>query len=408
MNFSLYILGTPNGYDQYPLDTNNKKFQNEIASCRTESRLSIFRDNQLMQYIFVRKVSGSNSLYLGFALVLTGVYCTDCHALNDLFDDAFYDILLQGELLRFQKDKYNYRIAKFVDNPNEIKRVNLFFETKIDNELNRLFSPIPTSFQIGKGEFTLSLKETSANINVAVSQYDIVHLTNEEKSVSELERTQQMLSALYAEHGALKAKYRKVLNQKRNFKLVVILSLILLCCITGFWLFNEVLNDKNIEIRELKQEITSQSEANEKLSNTNKELHSLLSDTERKLAKTDSIQKITKDSLHEQITENSNLQRRLNNANEEIDILESNIKLAREQLWDNQKTINNLKNNSGERYKVWAANNNYAYIYYQYGSQYSRTSYTVSDNTILRVYHIENGYAMTNVGYLKTNDIKKL
>ena len=408
MNFSLYILGTPNGYDQYPLDTNNKKFQNEIASCRTESRLSIFRDNQLMQYIFVRKVSGSNSLYLGFALVLTGVYCTDCHALNDLFDDAFYDILLQGELLRFQKDKYNYRIAKFVDNPNEIKRVNLFFETKIDNELNRLFSPIPTSFQIGKGEFTLSLKETSANINVAVSQYDIVHLTNDEKSVSELERTQQMLSALYAEHGALKAKYRKVLNQKRNFKLVVILSLILLCCITGFWLFNEVLNDKNIEIRELKQEITSQSKANEKLSNTNKELHSLLSDTERKLAKTDSIQKITKDSLHEQITENSNLQRRLNNANEEIDILESNIKLAREQLRDNQKTINNLKNNSGERYKVWAANNNYAYIYYQYGSQYSRTSYTVSDNTILRVYHIENGYAMTNVGYLKTNDIKKL
>ena len=39
MNFSLYVIGTPNGYDQYPLDSNSSKFQEILTSCNSESQL---------------------------------------------------------------------------------------------------------------------------------------------------------------------------------------------------------------------------------------------------------------------------------------------------------------------------------------------------------------------------------
>lgn len=194
MNFSLYVLGTPNGYDQYPLDTNSNKFQRVLASCKVESQLSIFRTNQFIQYVYVRKIPSSNDLYFGFCLVLTGVYCLNCHTLNDLFDAAFYDVLMKGRLLRFQKDKYNYTVSKFANNSNEIKRINQFFKTNLESELEKLFVIIPPTFQTGNAPCTLSLKEKAADINAAISQHDVVHLVNDEKIILEIENTQTMLS----------------------------------------------------------------------------------------------------------------------------------------------------------------------------------------------------------------------
>lgn len=405
MNFSLYLFGNPNGYDQCPLDANNAKFNNELALCRTESRLSIYRDNQLIQYVYVRKVPGSTGLCLGFTLVFTGTYCLNCHSLNELFDKAFYDVLLKGELLRFQKEKYSYKVSKFVDNPNEVKRVNQYFKTIIDDELSGLFVPIPYTFQNGNGETTLSLKESTSNINNAISQYDIVHLTNDEKSVSELERTQQMLSALYAEHGELQQKYRKVLSQKRNFKVVVFLSLILLGCVTGFWLLNDVLNDKNVKINELEENVKDQSAMIVNLEDDKQTLNDSLHSLKR-------VVNVKENELQTLRNENSTLQNRVNSLDEEVGMLNTDIRLAREQLRDNQRTIQNLKktnsSNSGERYKVWSSSGNTADIYYQYGTDFGKTSYQVRDNTEITVYHIQNGYAMTSVGYLRTKDIKKL
>lgn len=405
MNFSLYLFGNPNGYDQYPLDSNITRFRNELSSCRTESQLSMYRDNQLIQYVYVRKVPGAKDLYLGFVLVFTGVYCLNCHSLNDLFDKAFYDVLLKGELLRFQKEKYSYKVSKFVDNPNEIKRVNLFFKTRLDNELSGLFVPIPNTFRIGDGEVSLSLKDSASDINYAISQYDIVHLTNDEKSVSELERTQQLLSALYAEHGELQQKYRKVLSQKKNFKVVIFLSLILLACVTGFWLLNDVLIDKNVKINKLEGIVNNQSAM---ITNLNEEKQTL---NDSVIALNREVQ-IKRDSVQILQDEKSTLQIIVEKLKETNGRLTTDRNMAREQILDNQRTIRELKrtrsNNSGERYKVWAYSGNAADIYYQYGSDYAKTSYQVRDNTEITVYHFQDGYAMTSVGYLRAKDIKKL
>ena len=247
MNFSFYLLGNPDGYNQCPPDYIDK-FRNVLTSCKTESQIAVFHNEHLVQYVYVRKVPGNEKIFLGFALVFTGVYCNNCHALNELFDRAFYDVLLKGELLRFQKDKYKYLVSQFAEKQVEVNRIYAFFKTEMDGKLSKLFVHTPQSFFMGVGETTLSIKDAVCDINDAVVEYNTVYLTNTEKTVSELERTQQMLSAIYEEHAKLKDNYNKVLNQKRNFKLVIILSLIIIGCITGFWLLKNMLNDKNNEI----------------------------------------------------------------------------------------------------------------------------------------------------------------
>lgn len=183
MNFSLYVIGTPNGYDQYPLDSNSAKFQEILTSCNSESQLSVLRDNQLIQYVYVRKISSDDGFCWGFGLVLvvTGVYCINCHTLNDLFETAFYDVLLKGKLFHYQGNSFSYQVSKFADDINEIKRINSFFKSKLEYGIGDLFVTIPSSFSVGNGQTSISMKESASDINFAVKSFDVVHITNNEK-----------------------------------------------------------------------------------------------------------------------------------------------------------------------------------------------------------------------------------
>ena len=401
MNFSLYILGNPNGFDQYPMDSNSNKFQRVLTSCKTESQLSVFRTNQLIQYVYVRKVPSSNGLYFGFGLVLTGVYCLNCHTLNDLFDAAFYDVLMKGELLRFQKDKYNYTVSKFVDNTDEIKRINQLFKTKLENELGKLFVVIPLTFRIGKEPKTLSLKETASDINVAISQHDVIHLLNNEKSVSELERTQRMLSEMYSKHQKLEADYKKVLNQKRNFKLVAVLSLIIIACTVGFFLLYNLLNVRDSTINDLRADITSKNETIFEYETQNKSLSEQVSQHKKDISKLHQKLERKNDSIEQIMSENRELSNNLSFCQDQV------LSLRAENLSLSKKCSTSSGSSSYETYEVYASGGNKAYCYYQCGNNYIKTDCYYSDFQKVTVYLKRDGYALTQGGYVKMMDIRK-
>ncbi len=166
MNFSLYVIGNPDGFDQYPLDTNSTKFQGELISCTSEYQMSVLRpEDQLLQYVYVRKIPGDGTLYLGFVLVFTGVYCADCHRLKCLFDAVFYDVLYNGKMLCSQTSGYVYLISKLIDVPSEYERIRLLFKTKLENVQHGMFFPITASSQIGNGEDAVLLKGSFLEIN---------------------------------------------------------------------------------------------------------------------------------------------------------------------------------------------------------------------------------------------------
>ncbi|MDH6303910.1 tetratricopeptide (TPR) repeat protein [Parabacteroides sp. PF5-5] len=239
MNFSFYIYGTPNGYNQYPADSNSVEWKEFALNNTAESQLSICRKGQLIFYAYMRRLQEKTNYYLGFCLVFNGVYCQNPQKLFSLFDKAFDDVLMKGELLRFDKGKCLYTINKFSEKQAEIEYIKLFFKSNIDTEFNRDFIAISPSFKIGNGIKTISVKETGSDILAAMAEYDIVHISNNEKTLSELERTHKLLTELYAEKQELQKKYRKLVAQKKQYKVVLFLCLVVFGCTIGLFAFNK-------------------------------------------------------------------------------------------------------------------------------------------------------------------------
>ena len=256
MNFNFYIYGTPNGYNQYPFDNNSVSLQEFAQSNTTESQLTVCRKGQLVYYAYMRRLQEKTSTFLGFCLVFNGVYCRNPKKLFDLFDRVFYDVQLKGKFLKFDKGKSVYIVDKFAEKLLEIERIKMFFKNNLEDDFTRDFTSIPPAFKFGNGKKNISIKENSIDILTATAEFEVVHIANNEKSLSELERTQKLLTDLYAEKQELDKKYRKLVAQKKQYKVVALLCFVVIVCAAGLFIFNRNLQNKDKQII-LQQEILS-------------------------------------------------------------------------------------------------------------------------------------------------------
>lgn len=268
MNFSIYIYGSPSGYNQYPADSNSDLFQDLAQNKTTESQLTVCRKGQLVYYSYMRSLQEKSNNYLGFCLIFNGVYCQNSQKLFELFDSAFDDVLLKGEMLKFEKDKIVYTVSKFAEKSLEIERIKTFFKEELENNFYRDFVALPTSFKVGNGKKSISVKEANSDILSVIAEFDCVHITNNEKSLSELERTHKMLNDLYADKQNLDAKYRKLLAQKKQYKVVILLCLVVISCAAGLFAFNSSLKSRDSQIHNLNNQVKLQQTDIENL-NTN-------------------------------------------------------------------------------------------------------------------------------------------
>ncbi|MDR0894450.1 MAG: hypothetical protein LBN06_04020 [Prevotellaceae bacterium] len=265
MNFSFYIYGTPNGYNQCPADGNGTFLQECAIENSVESQLTILRKEQLVYYAYRRKLQEKSGNYLGFCLVFNGIYCTDTKKLFVLFDHVFDDVLMKGDFLRFEKGKAIFVINKFTEKPIELERIQNVFKRDLENNFNRSFSSIPISFKHDGGKKTVLVKDANESINSAIANFNCVHITNNEVTPSELERMNKMINRLDIEKQELERKYQKVFAQKKQYKIVTLLLLLL---IMGGFIFYKVLSDKNKNIESQANDISTLHQANDALQNT--------------------------------------------------------------------------------------------------------------------------------------------
>lgn len=267
MNFSFYILGNPNGYNQYPADATSAEFQAFAQSNTSESQLTVKRNGPLVSYVYVRRFPEQPSSFFGFALVFHGVYCRSSQKLFELFYQAYIDARMRGELIQSGKEKSKYIINKFIDVPLEIERIKSFFENRIKEDFGQDFAPISPAFKFYTGSKTISIQESDEDILVMISEYNIVHVANNEKSISELERTQKMLYELRKEKNTLQKEFNKLLATKKQYSIVIVLCLVLLGCAVGLFIFNKDLQSRDSQIKSLNATVKEQSKNIEKSGN---------------------------------------------------------------------------------------------------------------------------------------------
>ena len=108
--------------------------------------------------------------------------------------------------------------------------------------------------------------------------------------------------------------------------------------------------------------------------------------------------------------EKSELNKKLTQTNKDLKTANNTIKSLTEK--NNSLTAENtkLKNKKTEpeKYQVYAKTGNKAYYYYKKNYYYTKTGDTEKDYTTVYVYAKINGYGLTEKGYIKLEDLRKI
>lgn len=252
MNSSTYIFGElSEGYTQYPEDSSSNLFKDIQNQCTAPSQLIIHRDENMMYYIYVRKLDKNK--YIGFAIAINGYYFAQIQPLFSLFEKEIEDLVETGVLINLSS--YNGEItsdlASLKNEEEEVVSVISSLQSKANNLKNlrklpaidfsvsissrKLFKDTDTASDIAEASyrfgFTIVLKE---------SDYDTIRTTSF-KSV--LKKINVEKDALIKENEELKEQKKKIQRQKKQFRNVVLLVLIVIACGVGLLFLYENLND---------------------------------------------------------------------------------------------------------------------------------------------------------------------
>jgi chromosome segregation ATPase len=414
MNFSFYIFGTPNGYNQYPSDEKSRLFKDFTQNSKADSQLTIHRDGQLVYYAYKRNLtSGNSSNYLGFCLIFNGMYCRDTRKIFDVFDKVYNDVLLKGEYLRFDKSgKVSFAVDKFIDKEIAFERIKSSFQTNLDNEFKKYFVAIPSSFKVGNGTKAISIKEANTDIDAAIRQFDDVHVSNNEKSVSELERVYRMYAKSDAEKQDLEKKYKKLNGQKKQYKVVAFLMLFLLVCLIGLVSFNNSLKSRDNQIQSLEAELSQKKDSIANLHTTIINSDSTIAQLKIKNVNLDRKILSLKDSVRQKediiIAKGTEIQiinsekLKLNNTVQSLKSEKNDLTRKNKQL---SSEADEIKKSAPQRYKVIVTK---AKSYRQCaGNFYEVTECAYTNGGTVSIYAQKSGYGLATGGWIKMSDLQK-
>jgi len=116
------------------------------------SQLTVYRKEQLIYYVFIRKLAGENN-YFGIALIFNSVYCRDIHKFYRLFQETIFEIAKQGKILQIQiNGEISFAVQRFYHKHTDIEKLRVFFQEKI-NDNRYLFVPFDSNLKLGNDSF---------------------------------------------------------------------------------------------------------------------------------------------------------------------------------------------------------------------------------------------------------------
>ena len=123
MNCSVSIFGHLAGGDTlYPDDYAQAIYQQFVSLATAGSAIVIHRDNDLMYYGYVRRLSVDGQ-YIGFCVLLNGLMFTHQARLFSLFEKTVEEMTAEGSLLRIDAGRLISDVKQLNDKTDEVARV---------------------------------------------------------------------------------------------------------------------------------------------------------------------------------------------------------------------------------------------------------------------------------------------
>ncbi len=251
MNSSTYIFGElSDGYTQYPEDSSSNLFKSIQSQCVAPSQLVIHRDENLMYYVYIRKIDKKR--FIGFAVVINGYCLPRIHRLFSIFEKEVEDLVEKGVIINFTNDgEISSDLTSLAKEEEEAMSVVGDLHAKVyaikeakrlppvdysvsiySRKIFKVSDPVPeivnASCRFG---FTIVLKDTD---------FDTVRLTSFKSILKNLNAEK---NALIIQNNKLEESNRNIRRQKKQFKKVVVLFLAVIACGFGLYLMNVNLNN---------------------------------------------------------------------------------------------------------------------------------------------------------------------
>ncbi len=261
MNFDFYLLGTPDGYDQYPLDDKVDLFRSFHDDVKSDTQMTVWRNAELVYYVYTRnlRTAGKNQ-YFGMVIAINGLYLSHIGNMFSVFEQLCSNIALRGRILKFDKTgKIQFVHSRFVDTPDEIeitiRDCRELVETNLRNDLRHL----PVEYVVQRRAITVSFDEEFAEskLNGLLKEYTCIHFTRAENEGEGY--IDMVVTRLYEENRNLKEQYKRLNAQKKQYKIVITLLLLLFVVGGALFALNHYVHLKHVEIQEKNDTISSQS-----------------------------------------------------------------------------------------------------------------------------------------------------
>jgi hypothetical protein len=262
MNFNFYIFGTPKGrYNQYP-DDYIASTLSHLQENTEGARLVIQRETNLIHYVYTERMDESN--VIGFCVVFNNVRILKPKRLIHFFRSIIEKNLIEsGNIIKFNnKGKLQYAISSFSECAKENDKIRELVNNELESNSKEYgFEPLKTAYNGTKSIDIIDFSAFDSQIVQLSDKHNIV-IVNHKVGI-EHGYIPQVISSLREQNLKANEEIRYLQEEnaaldkkKKQYRYVVLLSLLIVGCLVGLYLFYNEVNDKAARIAYLENTVT--------------------------------------------------------------------------------------------------------------------------------------------------------
>ncbi len=279
MNCSVYIFGElSEGYSQYPEDSSSNLFKSIYSLCNAPSQLIIHRDENMMYYIYIRKINSKR--YIGFAVAINGYYFVQINPLFQLFEKKIEQLAEHGVIIYYSKNgDLTTSLSNLIKEEEEVLNFANILQARISAiesikrlpqidygvsiKSQKIFNENDNNSEIVKASYTYGY-----TVILKQENYDTLRSTSYRNTLKQLNAQNELLNK---EVEKLKETNRQILRKKRQFKKVIFLFFAVIACSIGIYFLHKDLSSTQNELNSANNTIQNKNsvikDKNERISN---------------------------------------------------------------------------------------------------------------------------------------------
>lgn len=262
MNFSFYILGTPEErYSQYPDDYTASTLAG-LQEGMAGARLVIYRDMDLVHYAYTERLGNNN--IIGFCIIFNKARIQRPRQLIKLFRFIIEKRLVEsGEVIKYTENgELKFRVKTISECVKAYGQLKGFLNSEFENNASKYnIVPLTSIYNGIKSTGELDRSASDGQI-VAMTNLHNKVIVNDESGI-EHGYIPQVISSLRTQNqqanetiACLQENNAKLERKKNQYRYVILLTLIVIGCCVGLYLFYNEVNDKEAHISNLENNIS--------------------------------------------------------------------------------------------------------------------------------------------------------